>query len=84
MSIVASQNKGLTDNQVLVRIFFRTTDDPKKKGSQKVEINLEGKAFCLRCEDWYQDNSGHGNLNSHITRSHPDWQVQLNTISYSK
>jgi hypothetical protein len=50
MSLVASQNKDLNDNQVLVRIFFRTTDDPKKKGRRKVENNLEGKAFCLRCE----------------------------------
>lgn len=85
MSILASQNKDLKDNQVLVRIFFRTIDDPKKKGRRKVENNLEGKAFCLRCEEWYQDNSGHGNLHSHIFRSHLDWQVLLNsTISYSK
>jgi hypothetical protein len=50
----------LGDNQILVRIYFRTIEDQeKKKGKIKVDKNLEGKAFCLRCNDWYQDNSGH-------------------------
>ena len=84
MSFAASQNRHLNDNQVLVRIFFRTVDDPKKKGKRVVENNLEGKAFCQRCEEWYQDNSGHGNLYSHIIRTHDDWQVILSTVTYSK
>ena len=75
MSAVAFQNKDLGDNQILVRIFFRTIEDPKKKGRRNVETNSNGQAYCLRCQDWYQDNSGHGNLHSHIIRNHDDWQV---------
>ena len=41
-----------SDNQILVRIYFRTIEDRKQKGKMKVDSNFEGQAFCLRCNDW--------------------------------
>ena len=76
-ALIGHESKEIGDNQILVKIFFRTKDDPRKKGKRCVELNDQGQAYCLRCQDWYADNSGHGNLYNHIIRNHDDWQVLL-------
>lgn len=61
-----------SDVQILAKIYFRTKKHERKEGKWIVENNLEGYAWCLRCEDWVKDNSGHSNLVRHVQNRHPD------------
>jgi hypothetical protein len=66
-----------SDVQILAKIYFRTKKHERKEGKWIVENNLEGYAWCLRCEDWVKDNSGHSNLVRHVQNRHPDWKSKL-------
>jgi hypothetical protein len=50
--------------------IFRTKKHERKEGKWIVENNLEGYAWCLRCEDWVKNNSGHSNF---IQIGNPNW-----------
>ena len=66
-----------SENQMLVKIFFQTTESNKNLGKIIVEHNDKGESFCIRCGDWFKDNSGHDNLLNHIKNAHNDWAIKL-------
>lgn len=62
----------MSDNKILLNLYF----DMENK-------NNLGEYMCRRCENYYNDNSGHGNLISHIKLKHKDeWQEKLNEAKY--
>ena len=46
-ALIGHKSKEIGDNQILVKIFFRAKDDPRKKGKRCVELNDQGQAYCL-------------------------------------
>ena len=66
-----------SDIQTVSKIFFRIEEHKIKKGKWIVTNDADGNAFCLRCEDWIRDNSGHSNLFRHVQTNHKDWQEKL-------
>lgn len=54
-------------NGILANLYF----DLEKKTS-------DGKAQCRKCDAFCKDNSGHGNLASHVKNKHSCWKEELN------
>jgi len=54
-------------NRILAKMYF----DLESK-------NAEGKVKCRKCEALCKDNSGHGNLVSHVKQKHAScWEEEL-------
>ena len=61
-----SYSKPVNHDSILAKMYFNLD-----------EKNAEGKVKCRKCDLYCKDNSGHGNLASHVKNKHSCWKDEL-------